>query len=126
MCLEMSPLDQQLERYTAIIEKRYKDLSEMICEDAHYAHSNGKVQSKIEFIESFRSGRMRWIEFSRTEETVRVESELAILTGRMDLVFEFNGHRFQAANRFLEVDRSEDKRWKLLAWQTGRIQEAGT
>lgn len=126
MCLEIDPLDEQLERYQAIVEGRYDDLSQMICEDAHYAHSNGTVQTRTQFIDSFRSGRMRWLEFNRTEEFLRIEGELAILTGRMDLIFEFNGHRIEGANRFLEVDRSEEGRWKLLAWQTGRIQDAST
>jgi len=121
----MSPLDQQIERYQAIVEERYDDLGQMICEDAHYAHSNGTVQTKAQFIDSFRTGRMRWLEFNRTEASVRMEGELAILTGRMDLIFEFNGHRIEGANRFLEIDRCEAGRWKLLAWQTGRIQGEG-
>ena len=123
--IDVSPLDQQIKRYKAILEGRYDELREMICEDAHYAHSNGTVQTRGQFIDSFRSGRMRWLEFNRTEEAVRIEGGLAILTGRMDLNFEFNGHRIEGSNRFLEVDRCEEGRWKLLAWQTGRIQRAG-
>ena len=126
MCLEMNALAQQLERYEAIIAEQYDELGSMICEDAHYAHSNGTVQTKHEFIDSFRSGRMRWLDYNRTEELLRIEGGLAILSGRIDLVFEFNGHRIEGANRFLEVDRVEEGRWKLLAWQTGRIQEGGT
>ena len=122
---DMGPLEHQLMRYEAIIEGRFEDLPSMIAEDAHYAHSNGAVQTRSQFIDSFVSGRMRWIDFERTEEIARIEGELAILTGRIDLVFEFNGYRIEAANRFLEVDRFESDRWKLLAWQSGRIQNAG-
>lgn len=122
----MSPLDVQLERYRVIIAGRYDDLDRMICDDAQYAHSNGTVQSKSEFIDSFRTGRMRWLEFERSEEDVRIDGHLAVLSGRVDLIFEFKGQRIEGANRFLEVDRLEGDRWKLFAWQSGRIQEAGT
>ena len=102
----MNALNQQLERYEAIVAERYDDLTRMICEDAHYSHSNGTVQTRTQFIDSFRSGRMRWLRYHRTEEHLRHEGDLAILTGRMDLVFEFNGHRFEGANRFLEGNYS--------------------
>ena len=125
-CQEMSPLDVQLARYRVIVAERYDDLDQMICDDAHYGHSNGNVQSKSEFTDSFRTGRMRWLEFVRSEENVQIDGRLAVLTGRVDLIFEFNGQRIEGANRFLEVDRLEGDRWKLLAWQSGRIQEVGT
>jgi Domain of unknown function (DUF4440) len=120
---EMDPLEAQRMRFAAMVDEDLEALGRALCDDLHYAHSNGSVQTKTDLLDSVRTRTIRWIGVDRFQSRSRIVGEVATITGRIEVTFMFNDDELRLTNRFLEVARLEDGQWRLMAWQTSRIAE---
>ena len=96
-------------------------LDAILSDSLHYAHSNGKVDSKASLIETLVTRATVYESFDYQERSfTEVGPGVVLMTGRV-LVRLRNGDRPQALDiNFLAVWRNENGRWRFLAWQSCR------
>ena len=100
-------------------------LRELLSDDLHYAHSDGRVQSKSQLIAALSSHGLDYD--SVASENVKYQSispGAAMLTGQTRLVVESEGRRVAFTLRFLSVWRDEAGQWRLLAYQSSQLPSA--
>lgn len=83
----------------------------------------GRVESKAEVLDSYRSGARRW-DFARSDQMdVRIYADTAIVIGRWTAKGQNGDFRFDYAARFLSVWLRENGRWLNLTSQSTEIED---
>lgn len=112
-------------RIAAILAGDTAALSPFLSEDLHYAHSDGRVQTKPQFLAAVGGNRIRYLTFEPHDVHLQAIAPGAVaMNGRARLVAEAGGQRVQFTLRFLAVWREEAGQWRLLAYQSSQLQEA--
>ena len=112
--LKQEVLDAQSSRISAMITTDIDKLSDILTDDLTYAHTTGWTETKTGYLETIKSGRINYISFVPKDVQVRIYGEIAVLTGNVEV----NLGRTDFTIRFLEVQRKDDGKWKLTAWQS--------
>lgn len=86
-----------------------------------YGHSNGRVESKIEFVEALASGVSDFITIKTSNQTIAVSGKNAVIRHRLDATVVDKGKQGEAHLHILMVFRKEKGEWKLLARQAAKI-----
>jgi ketosteroid isomerase-like protein len=101
-------------------------LAPLLADALSYGHSNGRVQTKAEFLEAVRSNRVRYEAYDYEEiQVTPVATDLALMTGTARLRASAGGERVAFRLRFLSVWRREDGAWRLFAYQSARTPDEG-
>lgn len=107
----------------AAMKAAAKDKLEAVLSDAlHYAHSNGLVETKAEFIAAVTSGKLKYegIDYEERKFTFPTP-EMAMMTGRARVQAVSAKGPMDAVLAYLAVWRKEDGQWKFLAWQSCKL-----
>lgn len=116
------------ERVAATIAADRARLAAIYADDLHYAHSNGKVDTKASQIEGLATGPNRFESFTYGERTFTLAGPgVALMKGRVSagLRNRATGQPGRMELSYLAVWRLEGGRWRFLAWQSCRLPEAG-
>lgn len=108
-------------RFAAMLQNDLTALEALLADDLTYTHSSSKVESKAEFLESLRSGKLRYLAAERSDLAVRVYGDTAVVTGRAEMKVSSPGGELTLPVRFTEVWVRSGGAWKLTAWQSTRI-----
>ena len=120
---DIGPIEAQAARFAAMLQMDQDALTDLLSEELHYSHSNGRVETKSEFINTVMSKRIQYVSIERRNVQARVDGVIATVTGSIEVKFLFRGEEVFLHNKFLEVARMESGIWKLYAWQTARMQQ---
>lgn len=99
-------------------------LVDMLCDTLVYTHSSGKTQTKVEFLDSLRSGDMKYLSINHESLTIQPYGDTTvILTGttKLDVISKAAGHH-GAHLRFILVYVKEGGQWKVAAWQSTKLE----
>lgn len=116
------------ERVAATIAADRARLAAIYADDLHYAHSNGKVDTKASQIEGLATGPNRFVSFTYGERTFTLAGPgIALMKGRVSagLRNRASGEPARMELSYLAVWRLEGGQWRFLAWQSCRLPEAG-
>lgn len=110
------------ERVAAILAADATRLDAILSDDLHYAHSNGRVDTKASYIESLLSRKTvyRKYDYQRRDFTI-VSPEIALMTGRLGIEADNHGRLATLDLSVLAVFRKEAGRWRFLAWQSAQL-----
>lgn len=108
-------------RFAAMFQNDLTTLETLLADDLTYTHSSSKVESKAEFLESLRSGKLRYLAAERSDLAVRLYGDTAVVTGRAEMKVSSPGGELTLPVRFTEVWVRSGGAWKLAAWQSTRI-----
>ena len=89
-------------------------------DDLHYAHSNGRVDTKVSQIQGLLTGGTKYEAFEYKERAfMPVAPGIVLMKGRV-LVHQTNREGQKIINdlNYLAVYREEKGRWRFLAWQS--------
>ena len=116
---EVRTAEQQ--RFEAMMKQDVAALDTLLDEDLSYAHTDGEMQSKAEFIDLIRARRLVYESIDPSDVHVRIYEGLAIATGlsQMRVRSATGASSFQI--RFTEAYVRREGRWLLTAWQATRI-----
>ena len=109
-------------RIQATISGDATELSELLSDDLLYAYSDGRVQTKAQFIAALASHQLKYV--SADPEDVKyqsIASGAAVLSGRARLVVDAKDQRVTFTLRFLAVWREEAGHWRLVAYQSSPL-----
>lgn len=108
-------------RVMATIAGDTNRLAPLLSDALSYGHSNGRAQTKEEFLEAVRSNRVRYEAYDYEETQITpVATDLALMTGTARLRATAGTERVAFRLRFLSVWRRESGSWRLLAHQSAR------
>jgi len=114
-------LSIEKQRFTAMAKGDLAALDGLLAEDLTYVHSDGRVETKTEYLESLRSGKLRYLSAEPEGPSVRVYGDVAVCSGLAKFHVFSAGREAQLVTRYTDVYVKRDGRWRLVAWQSTRL-----
>ena len=111
-------------RYAAQMNGDYAALEKLLGNDLVYTHSSAVVDDKAKYIETQRSGAVRYKSMKRSDVKVRTYGCVAILTGRGDFVVTQKGQDSNVALRFHAIWAKRGSGLQFVSWQATRLAAA--
>ena len=111
----------EAERFRLMTANDLSGLMGYLDEDLVYIHSTGEMETKAEFLERVRSGKLRYRSIQPAAARVRTVGSVAIVTGRAKVGVTSDGADRDLEILYTSVYRKTGGRWKLLSWQSTRI-----
>lgn len=107
----------------AVVKKDYAALDRVFSDDLAYTHSDGRLDTKKNFIEALRSGKQTYEAAEHQSIDVRVLGpDVAVVRGRLRMTAAAGGQKATPANfSILRVYQSKNGRWQLVAHQSARL-----
>lgn len=105
-------------RYEATVAGDLDELDRLFADSCSYTHSNGSIDTKASYLESLRSGRLRYRQMERLQEDITVYDATAVVQTRVRLHITAGGEdrtiNGQATITWAKVGGA----WKFVAWQS--------
>jgi hypothetical protein len=109
-------------RVMATIAGNASRLDPLLSSELVYAHSDGRVQTKAEFLNAVRSGKIKYDAYDYDDVKVKpVTDDVVTMTGRAHLRASIGDVRAEFSLKFLAVWRRENGVWRLFAYQSSRL-----
>lgn len=129
-CLQLGPLQAQPAllaaedaRFAAQTARDTQQLAGMLDEPLVYIHSNALVESRADFLESIRSGRIVYqlMQAEPDRQLRKIGRRQAIVNGIVRVEGLYSQRPFSMRLRYTAVYRRQQGRWLLNSWQSTRI-----
>jgi ketosteroid isomerase-like protein len=120
---EAEVLSVERRRFQAMVDNDLNSLAALLHDDLTYTHSSGRTESKTQFLESLRSGQLRYLAIEPGNVSVRSYGEVALVRGSSRMRVRSPAGEQAFTVRFLEVYQWDDGAWRLTAWQSTRVPE---
>jgi len=108
-------------RYAAQTSADFAALERMIGDDLVYIHSSSNVDTKASFIESQRSGAVRYRSMRPLEIKVRAYGGIGIVSGRLDVDVSVRGQDTTLRLLFHSVWAKRTGGVQFISWQATRL-----
>jgi hypothetical protein len=115
-------LTMQHRRFEAMIRADLPALKLLLAEDLTYTHTNGKTESKTNFLSMLETGNLKYEAIETTSENVRMYGDTGVITGRSMMKVLYYGMSITLNTSFIAVQVKSEGRWQLVAWQSTRLQ----
>jgi hypothetical protein len=109
------------ERFAAMTRADVATLRPMLAADLVYCHSDGRCETRDEFLAAVAGGQTRYRSMTLVSVASRAESGTLVTRGVVDIEGERAGAPLRARLAFLEIQARRDGAWRLLAWQSARL-----
>jgi ketosteroid isomerase-like protein len=111
----------------ALLASDMRALEAIYSDDLQYIHSSGSIDTKQEFLESIRSGALRFRSIASRESRVRTYGNVGVVNALYDLVLELRGGNVTPmAIQYLTVYVKDGSRWRIVTQQTTRLPASST
>jgi hypothetical protein len=110
-------------RIKAMTQTDSAALDQILADDLTYTHSSGMLETKAQFIESLKSGRVKYESVECDEVKVRDYGTTAVVTGFANFKVQSGGRGTSFRVRFTDVYVNRGDLWQMVAWQSTRLPE---
>lgn len=107
--------------HQAMINADKASLNQLTADRLSYGHSNGIVESKIEFIENIVSGKSDFVTIDISEQTISITDYVAIVRYQLIASTNNEGKPGNVKLKVLLVFEKEKGVWKLIARQALKL-----
>ncbi len=105
----------------ALIAGDVEQLSRIFADDYVQYDESGDASTKVDVIDNFKSGKIRYVSMASTGRRIRVlRDDVAIVHGSEDDVVEQGGRRFPVLYVYMDVIMKREGRWQIVASQLAR------
>ncbi len=118
MSVEQDVLGLEDRRIAAMTARDFGALDPLVHEQLLYTHSTGVTDTKASWMESMRSGRVKYRSAACSERKVRVFGDVALINGKANFQAEVNGQPRTLKLFFLNAWTRTPQGWKFVAWQS--------
>jgi len=118
---EAEALQAEQARYAAQISNDFAAMERLFGDDLVYIHSSTTVDTKASFIESMRSGAVRYRKMTRGDVKVRVYGSAAIITGSCTFEPTVRGQDLHLDLLFHAVWSKRATGVQFVSWQATRL-----
>ena len=109
------------ERFRAMVDGDGQSLDELLADNLSYVHTNGKRETKQQFIDGITGGRRRYRQIEvQTQDVLPVGRETCVVTGRALIEMEANNGALLFPIAYTAIHTQEEGQWRLIAWQATR------
>jgi len=108
-------------RYKAQTRNDFAAMERLFGEDLVYTHSSAKVDSKASYIESMRSGAVRYRTMNRSDTRVRTYGCLAVITGAANYDVTVSGNDVAVELRFTSIWAKRSRGIQFVSWQATAV-----
>jgi ketosteroid isomerase-like protein len=108
-------------RYAAQTRNDVAAMEKLFGDDLVYVHSTAGVDGKKAYIDSMRSGRLKYRVMKRSDVNVRTYGCVAIITGKADFEVTNEGQDSSPELRFHTVWIKRDGGLQFVSWQSTRL-----
>jgi ketosteroid isomerase-like protein len=115
-------IDQAIEALRQAMLAKDKAQLDMLCADnLTYGHSSGKVDNKMEFIESATNPNWHWNTLDFVQTHTKLSGDIGIGRAVLSGAYEAAGKVIAIKDSVLMVWQRQDGRWKLIERQAYKI-----
>ena len=109
------------ERFRAMVDGDGQSLDALLADNLSYVHTNGKRETKQQFIDGITGGRRRYRQIEvQTQDVLPVGRETCVVTGRALIEMEANNGALLFPSAYTAIHTQEEGQWRLIAWQATR------
>ena len=109
------------ERFRAMVDGDGQSLDALLAENVSYVHTNGKRETKRQFIDGITAGRRRYRQIEvQSQDVLPVGRETCVVTGRALIEMEANNGALLFPIAYTAIQAQEEWHWRLVAWQATR------
>ena len=118
---EQTVLNLSKKKFGWMIRMQFDSLESVLDDRLMFVHSNGWKETKHEFIQDIKSGKLRYTNIQVSESTVRVYTETAIVTGIGKFNVELDGKPLEITLSYTEVYVQKNSQWLLASRHANRM-----
>ena len=111
-------LDLEDQRFAAMVARDFAALEKMTHDELLYTHSSGVTDTKASWLESMKSGKVKYRSASCSERQVRFFGDVALTRGRAAIEVDIGGQPKSLRLLFLMAYTRTPQGWKFAAWQS--------
>ncbi len=121
--VQVRVLQLEKDRFKAMIRKDSLFLSSVLSEELLYIHSNGVQDSKATLIKNIRSGNVEYHSIDLQQADIRTNNQTAWIHGVAKMKVRMGNavNLTEMVVRYLDIYQRENGMWKLVAWQSSRL-----
>lgn len=109
------------ERFRAMVDGDGTSLDMLLSDNVVYVHTNGKRETKRQFIDAITAGRRRYRQIEiQSQDVLPVGRETCVVSGRALIEMEANNGALLFPVIYTAIQTQEDGQWRLVAWQATR------
>lgn len=109
------------DRFRAMVDGDGEALDALLSDKVCYVHTNGKRETKQQFIDAITAGRRRYRQIEiQSQDVLPVGDATYVVAGRALIEMETNNGGLVFSIAYTAVQTHESGRWRLLAWQATR------
>ncbi|MDR5853485.1 nuclear transport factor 2 family protein [Caballeronia sp. LZ062] len=110
------------DRFRAMVESDAAALETLLAENVSYVHTNGKRETKRQFIDAITAGRRRYRQIEiQTQDVVSAGPETCLVSGRALIEMESKNGALLFPIAYTAVHVQTGGQWQLLALQATRV-----
>ena len=106
-------LDLEKRFSAALLGRDSAAVDSLLADDLIHIGFEGQIAGKSEYMAFFKQGDWRYTRYSTSGLTVKILSEAAVVTGRVDRTITINGKETSGAFAFTHVWARAGDRWRL-------------
>jgi hypothetical protein len=118
MSSEKEILGLEDKRFGAMIARDFAALDKLVHDQLLYTHSSGVTDGKASWLESMKSGKVKYKSVNCSERKVRFFGDVALMNGRAAIEVEIGGQPKSLRLLFLNAWTRTPKGWQFVAWQS--------
>lgn len=109
------------DRFRAMVDGDVPLLNQLLSDSVSFVHTNGKRETKQQFIDAISGGHRRYRQIElQSQEVLPVGSDTCVVTGRALLEIEANNGALLFPIAYTAIQAQEGGHWRLVAWQATR------
>ena len=105
-------------RFAVMVARDFTALEKMVHEDLLYTHSSGLTDTKASWLDSMKSGKVKYKSARCSERQVTVLGDVALMRGRAAIEVDIGGEPKSLRLLFLNAWTRTPQGWKFAAWQS--------
>jgi hypothetical protein len=119
---EQAILELSKKKFQWMISMKYDSLEPALDERMVFIHSNGWEETKTEFIEDIKTGKLRYTSINVLEASVRLYSGSAVIIGRGKFNVKLDGKDLEFDLKYTEFYVQKNGTWLLASRHSNRLQ----
>jgi len=118
MTSEKELLGLEDRRFATMVARDFVALEKVVHDDLLYTHSSGVTDTKASWLESMKSGKVKYKSVSCSERQLKFFGEVALIRGRAAIEVDIGGQPKSLRLLFLNAWTRTPQGWKFAAWQS--------
>ena len=114
-------IDLDKKRMTAMAQKDFATLNELIADDLIYTHSSARLDTKQSLIGNMESGSTVYTSVVPSDVKAQDLGDSVVLTGSCRISVNAGGRPNSFGVRFTDVYANRNGRWQMVTWQSTRL-----